>query len=199
MTMSKKVQFNMVFLVLFLIAGQLFAGGNKEIPDVPPITSGPQYFSPDSNGVQDTAVLSFSVKVYVKSVEGYVPEYGLQILDSAGKVMKEVVETEKSDIGWFSSIFRGYSEFSLDSMLSEIKAQLNRIIKSYKPTDEILKRIESIVIEARDLNEVLSDDIEKAEINPELLEKVNLRIDLLNNLTCSCKKDYEYKLNKGLI
>ncbi len=24
-------------------------------------------------------------------------------------------------------------------------------------------------------------------------------IDLLNNLTCSCKKDYEYKLNKGLI
>jgi len=118
MKLSKTVQFSMAFLIMVLISGQVFAGGNKEAPDVPPITSGPQYFSPDSNGVQDTAELSFSVKVYVKSDEGYVPEYGLQILDSTGKVMKEVVETEKSDIGWFSSIFRGYSEFTLDRSIS---------------------------------------------------------------------------------
>lgn len=118
MKLSKTIQLSVAFLIMFLIASQLFAGGNKEFPDVPPITSGPQYFSPDSNGVQDTAELSFSVKVYVKSDEGYVPEYGLQILDSTGKVMKEVVETEKSDIGWFSSIFRGYSEFSLERSIS---------------------------------------------------------------------------------
>lgn len=118
MKLSKTMQFSLVFLIIFLTAGQLFAGGNKEVPDVPPITSGTQYLSPDSNGVQDTATLSFSVKVYVKSDEGYVPEYGLQILDSTGKVMKEVVETEKSDIGWFSSIFRGYSEFTLDRSIS---------------------------------------------------------------------------------
>jgi len=118
MKLSKIVQFGLVLVLMFLVTGQLFAFGNKEVPDVPPITSGTQYLSPDSNGVQDTAVLSFSVKVYVKSDEGYVPEYGLQILDSSGKVMKEVVETEKSDIGWFSSIFRGYSEFSLDRSIS---------------------------------------------------------------------------------
>ncbi len=118
MKLSKTVQLSVAFLILFLMAGQLFAGGNKEVPEVPPITSGPQYLSPDSNGVQDTAVLSFSVKVYVKSDEGYVPEYGIQILDSTGKVMKEIIETEKSDIGWFSSIFRGYSEFSLERSIS---------------------------------------------------------------------------------
>ncbi len=118
MKLSKIMQFSLAFLIIFLMAGQLFAFGNKEAPDVPPITSGTQYLSPDSNGVQDTAILSFSVKVYVKSDDGYVPEYGLQILDSSGGVMKEVVETEKSDIGWFSSIFRGYSEFTLDRSIS---------------------------------------------------------------------------------
>lgn len=118
MKLSKTVQLGLVFLIMFLVVGQLFAGGNKEVPDVPPITSGTQYLSPDSNGVQDTATLSFSVKVYVKSDDGYVPEYGLQIIDSSGAIMKEVVETEKSDLGWFSSIFRGYSEFSLDRSIS---------------------------------------------------------------------------------
>ncbi len=118
MKLSKTVYFVLAFLILSTVAGPLFAFGNKEAPDVPPVTSGKQYLSPDSNGVQDTATLSFSVKVYVKSDEGYVPEYGLQILDPTGNIMKEVVETEKSDIGWFSSIFRGYSEFSLDRSIS---------------------------------------------------------------------------------
>ena len=118
MKLSKTVYFVLAFLILSTIGGPLFAFGNKEAPDVPPVTSGTQYLSPDSNGVQDTATLSFSVKVYVKSDDGYVPEYGLQILDSSGNVMKEVVETEKSDIGWFSSIFRGYSEFSLERSIS---------------------------------------------------------------------------------
>lgn len=118
MKLSKTIYFILAFLILSVVAGPLFAGGNKEVPDVPPITSGTQYLSPDSNGVKDTAILSFSVKVYVKSKEGYLPEYGLQVLDSSGAVMKEVVETEKSDIGWFSSIFSGYSEFSLDRSIS---------------------------------------------------------------------------------
>jgi flagellar hook assembly protein FlgD len=118
MRLSKIVPLLVVFLLLFMIAGQLSAVGNKEIPDVPPLTSGKQYISPDSNGVQDAATLSFSVKVYVKSNDGYVPEYGLQILDSSGNIMKEIIETETSDIGWFLSIFRGYSEFTLERSIS---------------------------------------------------------------------------------
>ncbi len=104
----------------------------------------------------------------------------LEELESQSSLLENAEEI-KSTLQNVTNIIDG-SELSLDSMLSEIKIKLNRITKSYKPTDEILKRIESIIIEARDINEVLSDDIEKAEINPELLEKVNIRIDLLNNL-----------------
>ncbi len=114
--LSKSV---LLAVLLFVgISGFLFAFGNKEIPVIPPVTSGTQYISPNGDGVQDSAVLKFSVKVYVKSKEGYVPEYGIQILDNAGKVLKEVKETEKSDIGWFASIFHGYKEFTLDREIS---------------------------------------------------------------------------------
>ncbi|MCF6336312.1 MAG: gliding motility-associated C-terminal domain-containing protein, partial [Spirochaetales bacterium] len=118
MKLSRTIFIGLVLLILLSATFPVFAGGNKEIPEVPPLTSGTQYISPDSNGVQDNAELSFSVKVYVKSDEGYVPEYGIQILDQAGSVMKEIVQTEKSDIGWFLSIFRGYSEFTLERTIS---------------------------------------------------------------------------------
>lgn len=107
-------------------------------------------------------------------------ENELEELENQSALLENAEEI-KSTLQNVTNIIDG-SEYSLDSLLSEIKSQLTRIANSYKPTEEILKRIESIIIEARDLNEVLGDDIEKAEINPELLEKVNLRIDLLNNL-----------------
>jgi len=114
--LSKRI---ILLLVMgLMITGFGFAFGNKEIPEIPPVTSGTQYISPNGDGVQDSAVLNFSVKVYVKSDEGYVPEYGIQILDSSEKVLKEVKETEKSDIGWFASIFKGYQEFTLEREIS---------------------------------------------------------------------------------
>jgi flagellar hook assembly protein FlgD len=106
-----------VLLVLVLLvsgAAALFAGGNKEVPQIPPITSGPQYFSPNGDGIKDEASLSFSVRIYVKSKEGYVPEYGLEIKDSGGEVLRRIVETEKRDIGFFAALFSGYKEFTLE-------------------------------------------------------------------------------------
>lgn len=108
----------LVLVMALMITGFGFAFGNKEIPEIPPVTSGTQYISPNGDGVQDSAVLKFSVKVYVKSDEGYVPEYGIQILDSSENVLKEVKETEKSDIGWFASIFKGYQQFTLEREIS---------------------------------------------------------------------------------
>ncbi len=106
-----------VLLVLVLLvsgAAALFAGGNKEVPQIPPVTSGPQYFSPNGDGVKDEASLSFSVRIYVKSKEGYVPEYGLEIKDEGGEVLRRIVETEKRDIGFFAALFSGYKEFTLE-------------------------------------------------------------------------------------
>jgi flagellar hook assembly protein FlgD len=106
-----------VLLVLVLLvsgAAALFAGGNKEVPQIPPVTSGPQYFSPNGDGIKDEASLSFSVRIYVKSKEGYVPEYGLEIKDEGGEVLRRIVETEKRDIGFFAALFSGYKEFTLE-------------------------------------------------------------------------------------
>ena len=106
--------------VLFLLVSglSLFAAGAKEVPDIPPVTSGTQYLSPNGDGVQDEATLKFSVKIYVKSKEGYVPEYGLRISDSAGNVVAEKIETEESDVFWLFQIFRGFDEFNLEKEIT---------------------------------------------------------------------------------
>jgi flagellar hook assembly protein FlgD len=117
MSVFKKAVF---VLVLFLcVSGvSLFAFGATEVPEIPPVTSGTQYLSPNADGIQDEATLKFSVKLYVKSDEGYVPEYGLRILDPSGEVVAEKIETEESDVFWFFQIFRGYDEFSLDKEIT---------------------------------------------------------------------------------
>jgi DNA repair protein RecN (Recombination protein N) len=71
---------------------------------------------------------------------------------------------------------------SIDSLLRELKNGLNRISGKYKHAIVICDRIESIIIELHDINDTLSSDIDRAEINPELLETVNHRIDLINSL-----------------
>lgn len=103
-----------LLLLLFSAGAMLFAGGKREEPELNVTASGTQYISPDGNGVRDTAELSFRVELYAKSKSGYVPEYGVQIFDSAGNTVKEVIETEKSDIGWFARIFTKYSRFTLE-------------------------------------------------------------------------------------
>ncbi len=108
----------LALLFLSVSSLSLFAFGSVEVPEIPPVTSGPQYFSPNGDGVQDQATLSFSVKLYVKSDEGYVPEYGLRITDPSGKAVAERVETEESDVSWFFQIFRGYDEFTLEKEIT---------------------------------------------------------------------------------
>jgi DNA repair protein RecN (Recombination protein N) len=74
------------------------------------------------------------------------------------------------------------NEVSIDAMLRELKNGLNKITNSYNNASEIIDRIESVIIELKDINHQLSADSEKAEINPSLLEIINARIDLLNSL-----------------
>ncbi|MBN2779035.1 MAG: DNA repair protein RecN [Bacteroidales bacterium] len=74
------------------------------------------------------------------------------------------------------------NEVSIDAMLRELKNGLNKITNSYNNANEIIDRIDSVIIELKDINHQLSADSEKAEINPSLLEIINARIDLLNTL-----------------
>ena len=103
-----------IFILLVSLGTAVFAGGQPDVPEIPPITSGTQYLSPNGDAVKDTATIDFSVTVYVKSKEGYVPEYGLEIKDENGNIIKNVVEKEKRDIGWLRSLFTGYKKFTLE-------------------------------------------------------------------------------------
>lgn len=74
------------------------------------------------------------------------------------------------------------NDISIDILLRELKSHLNKISKTYKPAEDNIKRIESLIIEIRDIGDTLSKDLERIEINPELLQKVNSRINIINNL-----------------
>ena len=109
----------LLLLVLFIVSvSGLYAFGTKEVPEIPPITSGAQYMSPNGDGVQDEATLDFKVKIYVQSEKGYVPEYGMRIIDPAGNVVAEKIETEESDVFWLFQIFMGYDEFNLEKEIT---------------------------------------------------------------------------------
>lgn len=121
--MKNSIDKSTLFLILFAVlltaaAGPLFAGGTPEVPEIPPISSGTQYISPNGDDVQEEATISFESTLYVKSKEGYVPEYGLEIGSPSGEVVKEVVEKEKRDIGWFASLFTGYKKFTLSRSIT---------------------------------------------------------------------------------
>ncbi|MFW6361474.1 MAG: gliding motility-associated C-terminal domain-containing protein [Spirochaetota bacterium] len=104
----------LISFILFVCIGfGVYAGGQPEVPSIPPATSGTQYLSPNGDGVKDQATIDFTVTVYVKSKEGYVPEYGLEIKDNQGNILKQIVETEDRDIGWLRSLFTGYKKFEL--------------------------------------------------------------------------------------
>ena len=111
------------WLFILLLAGIVaiggaFAFGNKEVPETELSTSGTQYISPNNDGVQDEATIEFKVTVYVKSDEGYVPEYGISLADSGGNVIRQVVHREVSDINWFIRLFRSFKAFTLEKKIS---------------------------------------------------------------------------------
>ncbi len=73
-------------------------------------------------------------------------------------------------------------EISAETLLREAKSFVSRLSPKYKHAGIISERLDSVIIELRDISEQLSSDAEKAEINPPLLEKLNARIDLINKL-----------------
>ena len=113
-----KKGFFILLLTGVVAIGGVFAFGNKEIPEAQISTSGTQYISPNDDGVQDEATIEFEVTVYVKSEEGYVPEYGISLSDVDGNTIRQVVQREDSDVGWFMRLFRSFQAFTLKKSIS---------------------------------------------------------------------------------
>ena len=64
-----------VVLGFLLVLCQLpaFSGGKPEPPKILD-KSGPQYFSPNGDGVKEQATIEFTVELWVNSTDGYIPE-----------------------------------------------------------------------------------------------------------------------------
>lgn len=73
-------------------------------------------------------------------------------------------------------------EFSAEERLKEIKNLLSKLSQKHKPAENLVDRLDSILIEFKDIYSQIESDLYKAEINPELLDEINARIDLINGL-----------------
>lgn len=74
------------------------------------------------------------------------------------------------------------SDNSVQTLLKALKSSLQSIAKSYQTSEELILRLESVIIELKDIEMQFSIDADRIEVNPELLVKVNDRIDSINNL-----------------
>ena len=76
-------------------------------------SDGPQYVSPNHDGIKDTAVLGFTVKIKLRSLAGYIPKYGIQVIDKDGNVVNEIEGKEQRDISGIEAIGRDYEFFEM--------------------------------------------------------------------------------------
>ena len=104
-------KFGLLLLVLLISAGA-FARGQKDAPVILE-SDGPQYVSPNNDGIKDTAVLGFTVKVKLRSLAGYIPKYGIQVIDKDGNVVNEIEGKEKRDISGIEALGREYEYFEM--------------------------------------------------------------------------------------
>ena len=66
--------------------------------------------------------------------------------------------------------------------LREAENSLRRISENYSAAGELMERIHSAAVELKDISATTSYDLERIEANPERLDAVNLRLDLIYTL-----------------
>jgi DNA repair protein RecN (Recombination protein N) len=104
---------------------------------------------------------------------------------------QEVLENEIEELTHAEEIQKGLSsvwqklnsdELSILSLLKECENELARLKKFYKPSEEYFERIQSCLIELKDISSETELAAEKAENNPVRLEQLKDRIDKLYSL-----------------
>lgn len=104
----------------------------------------------------------------------------LEELEHKALMLENAEEIKESLLKSADLIYDG--EISVLSLLKEVKILFGKLSGKYPKADELNDRIDSVIHELKDISSVISDDAESSEINPELLENINDRIDLINNL-----------------
>ena len=76
-------------------------------------------------------------------------------------------------------------EVGVLTTLKESATSLRHIENSYRMATELSERLQSVLIELKDIEATVSDDLERIDSNPERLDFVNQRLDTLYTL---CRK-----------
>ena len=107
-------------------------------------------------------------------------ENELEELEEKSSLLENAVEIKES---LYNSINLARDiEFSAEARLKEIRNLVSKLSVKYKPAKNLADRLDSILIDFKDIYSQIEDDLDKAEINPELLQETNDRIDLINGL-----------------
>lgn len=104
----------------------------------------------------------------------------LEYLEAQSSLLENATEIKSGLTNVIQSL--GAEQISAETLIIEAKSIVSKLSSKYKQGNAISNRLDSIIIELRDIISQINDDSEKAEINPELLEKINSRIDLINKL-----------------
>ncbi len=73
-------------------------------------------------------------------------------------------------------------EYSAKAQLKQIKTNLSKVAKKFKPAEELEQRLQSAIIELSDINETIEKQLASIDVNPQQLQLTNERIDLLMRL-----------------
>lgn len=95
--------------------------------------------------------------------------------------MLENAEEIKSALYETSNLFDA-SEYSASMLLKQMRSNLAKIAKTFKPADELENRVESALVELSDINDTIGKLLSQVEVNPQQLQLTNERIDLLMSL-----------------
>ncbi|MDD3740310.1 MAG: DNA repair protein RecN [Bacteroidales bacterium] len=107
-------------------------------------------------------------------------ENELEYLEEQSLLLENATEIKASLVNVIQTL--GAEQVSAETMLLEAKSIISKLSSKYKQAESISNRLNSVIIEVRDIIAYLSDDAEKAETNPAMLETINSRIDLINKL-----------------
>jgi len=104
---------------------------------------------------------------------------------------QENLQSEEQQLEHAGEILRGYSsvlnilqesETAVIPQLKNILTLFSSLKKFYSGAEEILKRIESVRIEVEDIGNEIEREQEKISVNPERLEEIQQRLDLIFRL-----------------
>lgn len=110
-------------------------------------------------------------------------------------IMLENASEIKENLLKAANIIDG-DEYSIDALLKEVKILIAKLTGKYPKASEILERLEIILFELRDIVSVILKDGEESDVNPELQEKINQRIDHINSLLQKHRVETIYKLKE---